>query len=87
MAASGTDMIFTFARDNSAVDPNVSVTIKVGTDLAGWPDAYTVGADTARSSAGVTVTDNADGTDTIILTLPQSTDTHKFARLDVVLSD
>ncbi len=85
VATTGTDMTFTFVRDQDSVDPSVSVIIEVGTDLAAWPDAFTVGADTASSTAGVTVTDNANGTDTITLTVAQAPDTKKFARLKVVI--
>jgi hypothetical protein len=60
----------------------VSVEIEVGTDLVSWPDVFIVGADTASSTAGVTVTDNADGTDTITL-IGSALDEKSFARLRV----
>lgn len=87
MATSGTNMTFTFVRDHNSIDPNVSVFIEVGTDLAAWPEIFTVGADTASSTDGVMVSDNGDGTDTITLTIPRSTDTRKFARLQVVVPE
>ena len=76
-------MTFTFVRDQGSVDASVSVVIEVGTDLVFWPDVFTVGADTGSSTAGVTVTDNLDGTDTIMLTVAQAPDAKKFARLKV----
>jgi hypothetical protein len=85
-ATSGGNMTFTFVRDQDSVHASVSVVIEVGINLATWPDLYTVGADTAGSSAGVTVTDNLDGTDTITLTVVQAPDTKKFARMQVVVT-
>lgn len=86
VATSGGDMTFTFVRDRDSVDASVSVEIEVGTDLVNWPTIYTVGANTAGSSAGVTVADNGGGTDTITLTVAQAPDTKKFARLKVVIT-
>ncbi len=65
--------------------------IEVGTDLVTWttpPSAYTVGAGTASSDAGVTVSkdDPAAGTDTVTLSVAQSPDAKKFARLKVVIT-
>jgi hypothetical protein len=59
--------------------------IEVGTSLDAWTTVYTVGNDTAGSTAGVTVTDNLDGTDRITLTVPKGTDAKKFARLKVTV--
>jgi len=88
VATPGTDMTFSFVRDQASIDPGVSVVIAVGTDLATWPWplAYSVDADTANSSEGVTVTDNGDGTDAITLTIPREPDAKKFARLVVIFS-
>ena len=86
VATSGGNLTFTFVRDRDSVDASVSVEIEVSTDLATWPDVFTVGADTGSSTAGVTVTDNLDGTDTIALTVAQAPDEKKFARLKVVIT-
>lgn len=83
VATPGTNITFTFVRDRDSADPSANVTIEVGTNLSTWPDVFTVGANTAASSAGLTVTDSGNGTDTITLTLPQSPNTKKFARLKV----
>jgi autotransporter-associated beta strand protein len=82
----GGDMTFTFIRDQDSVDPSVGTVIEVGTDLATWPQVFSVGADTAGSSPGVTVTDNLDGTDTITLTTTMAPDDTKFARLNVTVT-
>jgi len=37
VATPGTDMTFSFVRDQASIDPGVSVVIAVGTDLATWP--------------------------------------------------
>lgn len=78
-------MTFTFVRDQGSVDPGVGVVVEVGTDLSSWPHVSTVGPDTAGSTANVTVTDNLDGTDTITVTVAQSPDAKKFARLKVMV--
>ena len=78
--------MFTFYRDQDSKTSDVAVSIQVGTTLASWPASFTVGYDTASSSAGVTVTDHGDGTDEIILTVAQAPDAKKFARLVVMVN-
>lgn len=85
VSTSGGNLVFTFIRDQDSKVAGTSVAIEVGTTLAGWPTVYNVGNDTAGSSAGVTVTDNFDGTDTITLTVAQAPDAAKFARLRVTI--
>ena len=85
VSTGGGNMVFTFNRDQDSKVAGTSVAIEVGTTLAAWPTVYTVGNDTAGSSAGVTVTDNLDGTDTITLTVAQAPDPVKFARLRVAI--
>jgi hypothetical protein len=83
----GSNMTFTFVRDRDSVDSRVSVAIEVGTALGVWPNVFTVGGNTAGSTAGVSVIDNGNGTDTITLTLPKAPDNKKFARLKVAITD
>lgn len=85
VAVSGANLVFSFIRDQDSKLPDTSVSIEVGTTLASWPDVYQVGSTTGTSSPGVTVTDNANGTDTITLTIPRAPDASKFARLRVVI--
>jgi len=80
---SGGNLVFTFLRDQASKVAGTSVSIEVGTSLITWPTSYTVGTNTAGSSAGVTVTDNLNGTDTVILTVTRAPDPVKFARLKV----
>ena len=80
-------MTFTFVRARDSVHANVSVAIEVGTELGVWPSVFTVGGNTAGSTAGVSVLDNGNGTDTITLTVPLTPDTKKFARLKVVITE
>lgn len=80
-------LIFSFVRDRDSVDPRVSVQIEVSSSLSTWPGVFTVGSSTAGSSAGVTVADNGDGTDTITLSVPRAPDTKKFARLKVAITE
>jgi len=87
VSTTGSDMTFTFLRNRDAVHPGVSIAIEVGANLTTWPDVFTVGSNTANSAAGVTVTDNNDGTDTIALSISQTPDAQKFARLKVVVTE
>lgn len=84
----GGNMLFTFERDQDSDDGNTTVTIQVGTTLAAWPDNYTVGTDTAGSTVGVAVLVDSpvSGTDTVTLSILQTPDTKKFARLKVVVT-
>ena len=84
---SGGNMTFTFVRDRDSVDAKVSVAIEVGPNLGTWPNTFTVGPNTADSSAGVTVTNNGNGTDTITLTVLRAPDAKKFARLKVIITE
>jgi autotransporter-associated beta strand protein len=84
-ATSGTNMTFSFVRKQSSIDPATSVTIEVGTTLATWPDSYSV-PDGPTAGPPVAVVDNLNGTDSVTLTLPQSPDARKFARLKVVIT-
>jgi fibronectin-binding autotransporter adhesin len=79
----GTDLVFTFTRDAQSKVAQLALTIEVGTDLLTFPAIYTVGNDTASSTAGVTVTPSG-GNDIVTLTLARSPDTKKFARLNAV---
>ena len=87
VATSGGNMTFTFIRSQTSANALVRTVIEAGTTLAGWPTVYVVGANTAASSAGVTVTDRGDGTEAIQLTVPQAPDTRKFARLKVTVAE
>ncbi|MBN8456395.1 MAG: hypothetical protein J0M04_00920 [Verrucomicrobia bacterium] len=81
----GGDFVFTFDRAHAAMTPDISVDIEVGTALTGWPTVYHVGADTASSSAGVTVSPH-DTNDTITLTLPRAPEARQFARMRVTVT-
>ena len=83
VSTDGTNMSFSFKRAQQSIDPSTAVTIEVGTDLVTWPDVFTVGADTSSSSLGVTVIDNLDGTDTIVLNTSRGAVYKKFVRLKV----
>ena len=82
----GTDLVFTFLRRDGSEVAGSSVTVEVGTTLTSWPTIYTVGADTASSTAGVVVTENGTNPDLITVTVPMGADPAKFARLKVVLT-
>ena len=82
----GTNLIFTFERDDRAKAANsgIVVTVEAGTDLATWPEVFTVGNDTAGSSAGVVISNDGDANpDTVTVTIPKNSATAKFAHLKV----
>ncbi len=83
----GGNLTFTFIRDQDSIDASTTVTIEVSTDLATWPNSYTVpDSDTGGVvNPGVTVASGV-GTDTVTLTVEQSPDTRKFARLKVAIT-
>jgi autotransporter-associated beta strand protein len=83
LSTGGGNMLFTFKRSQESINPNTTVSIEVGTTLGSWPDVYTV---EATSAGDVTVEKDtpATGTDTVTLSVPQSTDPMKFSRLKVI---
>jgi len=88
LQTTGGNLVFEFDRAQLSIDGTTTVAIEVGTTLASWPDSYTVGADTAGSDPGVTVTkDTSAGFDTVTLTITQAPDPKKFARLSVTIGD
>ncbi len=83
----GTDLVFTFERDDRAKGASTGaiLTVEAGTDLATWPQVYTVGDDTGASTSGVVITNDGDANpDTVTVTIPKSGAAAKFARLKVV---
>ena len=78
-ASSGANVQFTFLRIQSSINASTVTSIQVGTTLLAWPNNYTVGADTATSSAGVTILKGVPaGFDTVTLSIPRSPDDQKF---------
>jgi autotransporter-associated beta strand protein/T5SS/PEP-CTERM-associated repeat protein len=86
VTVTGGNMIFTFERSQASINAKTDVDILVGTDLVAWPSVYTVGADTAGSTSGVTITKDSPvaGKDTVSLDVTMSSDPKKFARLRVI---
>lgn len=84
-ASAGTDMTFSFERDQASIDAGTTVTIEVSTDLADWSTSYSV-PDTATAGPPVAVVDNGDGSDAVTLTVTKAPDTRKFARLKVIIT-
>ena len=88
LSTAGGNLVFSFKRDQESIDGTPTMAVQVGTTLASWPLSYAVGADTAGSAPEVTVAKDspATGTDTVTLTIPQSPDLKKFARLNVTVT-
>jgi hypothetical protein len=84
---SGENILFTFKRDQASINTSTTLTIETGTLLHTWPDSYSVGADTANSSASMTVLKGVPaGFDTVTLSIPRSPDLQKFIRLHVTVT-
>ena len=84
---SGGNILFTFQRTQASINASTALSISVGTNLLTWPTTYNVGADTASSSAGVTVQKGVPaGFDTVTLSVPRSPDLQKFIRLNVTIT-
>ena len=81
----GGNLTFSFIRPWDSIGL-VDLSIEVSTDLATWPDKYPVADIPVVASPGVTVTDNGNSTDTVTLVIPQTPDSKKFARLNVVVT-
>jgi hypothetical protein len=61
------------------------LSIQIRNTLHTWPKNSIVGADTAGSSAGVTVLKGVPvGFDTVTLSIPRSPDLQKFFRMKVI---
>lgn len=90
-STSGNDMLFTFYRAQSSIDPKTSLSIEVSTNLSTWNTAsspYAVPDGAAANNPGVTVEKNnpSVGTDKVTLRLPKGTDPQQFARLKVLIA-
>jgi len=85
----GSNLIFTFNRNNAAETPDAALFVQVSSDLTDWTGhpGYSVGATTATSSPGVNVNPSGPGnTDIITVTIPKATDARKYARLKVMIA-
>ena len=90
-STSGNDMLFTFYRAQSSIDPKTSLNIEVSANLTNWNAAsspYAVPDGAAANNPGVTVEKNnpAAGTDKVTLRIPMGPDARKFDRLKVLIS-
>jgi uncharacterized delta-60 repeat protein len=86
VAVTGGNMLFTFLRDDASETPDVSVKVENGMNLIAWPNVFVIGANTAGSSPGVTVSENGTAPDTITVAIPIGTTKAMFARLKVAVA-
>ena len=78
----GTNIIFSFERDQESIDGNATVAIEISDNLSEWPATYLVPAGAVANNPGVTVIKNTPaGFDTVTLTLPMSAETRRFVRI------
>jgi autotransporter-associated beta strand protein len=74
-------LVITFPRDDVSEFSNLSLTVESGHDLQSWPQVFQVGHMTETSSPGVTVIENGDEPDTIIVTISCNGCASRFARV------
>jgi autotransporter-associated beta strand protein len=84
----GTNLVMNLTRVDSSETADVGLEVQVSNDLQDWTTiaGYTIGSDTATSTSGVVVSENAAADDTITVTIPKGTAPSKFARLRVVIT-
>ena len=82
VTTSGGNLVFTFQRVDASETADISLVVEAGSDLATWPETYTISP--GAPSAGVSSQENGSAPDTITVTIPQNT--AKFARLRVIVS-
>jgi autotransporter-associated beta strand protein len=83
----GGNLVFIFERDDRAKGPSagISILVEAGPGLTSWTSVFTVGDDTAGSTDGVAVSNNADSNpDTVTVTISTGGAPKFFARLKVV---
>lgn len=86
MQKSGSDLVVTFNRDDESEASDLTLIVEAGGDLQSWPQQFQISDTTANSSAGVSITENADSPDTVVVTIPTSGAGSLFARIKVVIS-
>jgi hypothetical protein len=85
-AVSGGYLIFTFLRDDASEVSGVTLTVESSTNLITWPDIFAIGATTAASSPGVTISENGTAPDLVTVSIPIGTEQTRFARLRVTIA-
>jgi autotransporter-associated beta strand protein len=86
-AVAGGNLVFTFQREDRAKGSSagVSIMVEAGPDLSSWPAVFSVADDTAGSTSGVVISNDADANpDTVTVTIPTGGAPQYFARLKAV---
>ena len=78
--------IVTFNRDDRSETADLTLTVEAGSNLAAWPQSFTIADNTANSSPGVEIAENAGSPDTVTVTIPKNAATTLFARLKVAIA-
>ena len=86
VAISNGNLVFTFDRVDASETSDITLVVEAGSDLATWPEVFSVGATTATSSSGVDIQENAAAPDTISVTVPNIGAASKFARLRALVN-
>jgi autotransporter-associated beta strand protein len=77
-------LVLTFPRTDASETMGLQVAVEAGDDLLTWPLVYQIGATTEASSPGVSISENDEAPDTIIVTIPTGGSARHFARLRVM---
>lgn len=84
IAREGTNMVFTFDRDQNSIDGNTLLQIEVGSIPDSLTEVYTVPETALNDPSGLSVIkDSSPGYDTIVLRIPTTGNLSKFARISV----
>ncbi|TAE77444.1 MAG: hypothetical protein EAZ65_07490 [Verrucomicrobia bacterium] len=82
----GDHLVFSFNRSDRSESADLSLFVEAGSDLATWPEVFTVAATGSQSSSGVGIQENGDAADLVVVSIPRGETALKFARLRVVIA-
>lgn len=85
LTIAGQTLLLSFSRPDASETPDITLKLVLGTDLTTWPQQLRIGATTAASSAGVTITENGDSPDLVTVYIPSGPEPRRFARLDITI--
>lgn len=86
MQRTGSNLVLTFSRSDSFETEGGLMTVEAGESLKSLNQVFQIGDTSAHSSAGVSISENGSGPDTITITIPVAGRASLFARLKIGLS-
>jgi uncharacterized delta-60 repeat protein len=85
-AVSSGYLLFTLLRNDASEVSAVTLSVDSSTNLITWSDTFAIGATTATSSPGVTISENGTAPDLITVSIPLGAEQTRFARLKVTIA-